>query len=86
MVLMVKNAFISLYSNKSFIDSYHTFILEYIRKTGNIITIVKSSNDEIKEYVVTDKDNIIITAKPQFATENNDDLKLNILGSQYFIN
>jgi DNA-directed RNA polymerase len=43
MVLQVKLAFLLLYTQQSFVKSYHQFILEYIRKTGNII--VKSEKN-----------------------------------------
>lgn len=85
MVLKVKLAFISLYSDKSFIESYHNFILDFIKKTGYPIIEKKyTTKEDINSYVVTDNENIRIPKKPPFTI--NKDLRFKILGSQYFIN
>jgi DNA-directed RNA polymerase len=83
MVLQVKLAFLSLYSDKSFITTYHNFILDYIHKTGYLITNKQSEGQKIS-YVVTDKVTLRIPNIPQF--KMNPNLRWNILGSQYFIN
>ena len=83
MILKVKLAFITLYSDKSFIDGYHNFILDFICKTGfNIIE--KKYKGEISPCVQTETTNFRIPTKPSFKV--NKDLRFNILGSQYFIN
>lgn len=84
MVLKVKLAFIALYSEKSFIDSYHNFILEFINKTGFIIKEKSTSKGENISYVYTENANIQIPKVPSFTINKN--LKFDILGSQYFIN
>jgi len=86
MILQVKLAFLELYSDESFITSYHNFILDYIKKTGNII-INKTSSDPDnsgKEYVVTDQGTFKIPNQPPFSIDEN--LKFRVLSSQYFIN
>jgi DNA-directed RNA polymerase len=84
MILKVKLAFIALYSERSFIDNYHNFILEFICKTGFIIKENSTSKDEIISYVTTDNANIQIPKVPTFSINKN--LIFDILGSQYFIN
>jgi DNA-directed RNA polymerase len=85
MVLQVKLAFLSLYSQQSFVESYHQFILDYIRKTGNIIVNnLSDKNGTILSYVETPQERIKIPSVPNFSVDK--DLRLNILGSQYFIN
>jgi hypothetical protein len=76
MVFNVKVAFSMLYSNKSFVDNYHNFILDYIVNSG--YTVV---NNVV--YLNGKKINKLPTP-PCFA--NFKDFKDNILGSQYFIN
>jgi len=83
LILHVKLAFIALYSDQSFISSYHNFILDYIHKTGYIITN-KQSDEEMIYYVITDKEKLRIPNLPPFTMDKN--LRWNILGSQYFIN
>jgi hypothetical protein len=83
MVLSVKLAFLKLYSEKSFINSYHEFILNFIVKGGYLIE-EKSKKDEIISYILSDKGKIQIPNKPTFS--HNKDLRLNILALQYFIN
>jgi len=83
MVLQVKLAFLLLYTQQSFVKSYHQFILEYIRKTGNII-VKSEKNSTIIWYVETHKEKVKIPSIPNFPM--NKELRLNILGSQYFIN
>jgi DNA-directed RNA polymerase len=82
MTFNVKLAFIALYLDKSFIDSYHSFILDFIIKTGYLID-KENSNNETISYIVTTEGRIKIPNKPYFTI--NKDLKLSILGSQYFI-
>nr|QWO71409.1 RNA polymerase [Termitomyces sp. T123] len=75
MILKVKLSFIALYADKSFIDSYHKFILDFIKKTGFLVE---------ESYVITDNTRLLIPKVPSFSINNN--LRFNILSSQYFIN
>ena len=79
MEFMVKLSFIALYSEKSFIESYHNFILEFIRKTGFIIR-ERESKGEIFSYVSTDDSNFQIPNRPTFSI--NKELRFDILNSQ----
>lgn len=65
-----------LYSNKSFVNNYHNFIIEYIINSG--YTVV---NNVV--YLNGKKINKLPTP-PCF--KDFKDFKNNILGSQYFIN
>jgi len=84
MVLNVKLAFISLYSEESFIDTYHKFILEFLRNTGYLIEDKSNSKGVVVSYIITDNAEIQIPNKPSFTI--NKDLRIQVLGSQYFIN
>jgi len=77
MVFQVKLAFLQLYSNNNFVDSYHNFILEYIKRSGILINLEKNYVDIGKK--------IKIPIKPKFEYKE-EALKKNILGSQYFLN
>jgi DNA-directed RNA polymerase len=72
----VKLAFLLLYFNNNFINYYHNFIIDYVKKSGFII----ESN-----YVwISTKKKIEIPSIPDL--KYNKDFEENILGSQYFIN
>jgi hypothetical protein len=77
MTLHVKVAFSMLYSNKSFVNDYHNFIIEYIIKSGFSVI-----NNTVYNPLTGKK--VELPNIPEF--ENFKDLKENILGSQYFIN
>lgn len=84
MVLNVKLAFIALYSNKSFIDDYHNFILDYIKKSGYcIIEKYYKSKDITTFYIPTIEKKVRLPIKPSFVINKN--LRSSILASQYFI-
>nr|QWO71408.1 RNA polymerase [Termitomyces sp. K2P1] len=83
MILKVKLAFISLYSDKLFIDGYHNFILEFLCKSGFHLIEKEYKGEKIKQ-VQTETANFPIPKKPLFTS--NKDLRFNLLGSQYFIN
>nr|QWO71405.1 RNA polymerase [Termitomyces sp. K1Ag] len=83
MILKVKLAFISLYSDKLFIDGYHNFILDFICKSGFHLIEKEYKGEKIKQ-VQTDTANFPIPKKPLFTS--NKDLRFNLLGAQYFIN
>jgi DNA-directed RNA polymerase len=85
--LNVKLAFISLYSNKPFIENYHNFILEFIKKTGfDIVQKPKSKAEPeiIISYIPTISGNIKIPENPKFEIDKN--FNFNVLASQYLIN
>lgn len=78
MVTKVKLAFLYLYLNRNFVESYHNFTLEYLIKSGFTLT-------PDKEFVLfEDAKNLKIPTAPKF---NSDlDLEYNILSSKYIIN
>jgi DNA-dependent RNA polymerase len=84
MVLKVKLSFIALYSDRSFIEDYHNFILDFIQKTGFVISEISSPLGEINTYVTTDNIRLLIPKVPPFSLNKN--LRFDILSSQYFIN
>jgi DNA-directed RNA polymerase len=76
MAFHVKQAFVFLYLNRNFINSYHSFILQYLEKLGYII--IDNS------YICINKKKTYIPEVPEF--KYDDSIKENVLGSQYFIN
>lgn len=84
MILKVKLSFIALYSNRSFIDDYHNFILDFIKKTGFVISEISTPKGDINTYVYTENMKLLVPKVPSFTINKN--LRFNILGSQYFIN
>lgn len=75
MVWHVKFAFLMLYSNKNFVNSYHNFILEYLIKSGLTVK---------DKFVCLNGKKTKLPIPPKF--EMMADFEDNILGSQYFIN
>jgi DNA-directed RNA polymerase, mitochondrial len=72
----VKFAFSMLYSNKSFVNNYHNFIIEYI---------VKSNFDVINNIIYLNGKKVAKLPKPPIFVGFKE-FEENILGSQYFIN
>jgi DNA-directed RNA polymerase len=84
MILKVKLSFIALYSDRSFIEAYHNFILDFIKKTGFVIEEIYTPKSEINSYVISDNISHLIPKVPAFSINKN--LRFDILASQYFIN
>lgn len=94
MEFLVKWAFMNLYLDKSFIDNYHDFILDYLIKIGfKIDEKYSESKKKIKKYVeVNTKNNLgeielikhRIPDNPKF--ESNKNLILEVSNSEYFMN
>jgi len=72
----VKVAFSLLYSNKTFVNDYHNFIIEYLIKSG--FTILNNTVYHNNKKVA------MLPTPPNF--DSFEEFKDNILGSQYFIN
>jgi hypothetical protein len=72
----VKIAFLFLYLNKNFVQTYHEFILTYIKNSNYII-----NNDQI---ILKCNKIINIPKIPNFTIQR--DFEENILGSRYFLN
>jgi DNA-directed RNA polymerase, mitochondrial len=72
----VKLAFSMLYSNKSFVNNYHDFIIDYITK----------NNHYVVNNLVYFNDKKVATLPNSPCFKDFKDFKDNILGSQYFIN
>jgi DNA-dependent RNA polymerase len=81
----VKLGFLAIYSDKSFIDSYYDFIIDFIKKSGYNIIEKTSAKGITKKWVVTpvEEIKIKIPEKPSFTNDNN--LNYKILNAQYFI-
>jgi len=94
LIEQVKLAFIKLYTDKDFIESYHNFILDYIQKSGFTFIEDKAEAEGIGTngkknsnlFVVLNKNIINIPAKPDFKYNKDYDFKDNVLASKYFIN
>lgn len=82
----VKLAFLALYSEKSFIDSYYDFIIDFIKKSGFKILEKTIDKGITAKWVVTSDEDIIIKIPEKPSFTNNDNLNYQILNSQYFIN
>lgn len=84
--LEVKLAFLNIYSNKDFLNkSYHNFMIEYIKKSGFILS---DDNKKILSFLKKGKTNtdLILPEVPNFDNENLFNLKDLLLKSQYFTN
>jgi DNA-dependent RNA polymerase len=84
----VKLGFLAMYSEKSFIDNYYNFIIDFIEKAGYNIIEKTSAKGITKKWVITSvEDNLEIKfkipEKPSFTNENN--LNYTILNAEYFI-
>lgn len=73
----VKYAFLSIYSDKNFIEKYHDFIINYLINLGVIF-------NEDKTIVFLDNVNINVPKYPIF--DKNIDLESNVILSKYFLN
>jgi len=87
MAFHVKKAFVFLYFNSNFINSYHSFILQYLEKLNHVIVddsyICILQGPSTKKPQI-EKKKIYIPEVPKF--KYDDSIKENVLGSQYFIN
>jgi DNA-directed RNA polymerase len=73
----VKAAFLHLYRNQKFVNEFHEFILEHIKKLGFIL-------DKTNSFVLLNCNTaVLIPNKPVF--DNDFDLKENVLNSQYLL-
>lgn len=84
--LEVKLAFLNIYSNKEFLNkNYHNFMIEYIKKSGFILS---DDNKKILSFSKKKKTNtdLILPEVPNFDSENLFNLKELLLKSQYFTN
>jgi DNA-directed RNA polymerase len=72
----VKLAFSMLYSNKNFVNNYHSFIIDYI---------IKNDHSVVNNKVYFNGKKVASLPNPP-CFKDFKDFKDNILGSQYFIN
>jgi DNA-directed RNA polymerase len=85
----IKIAFLSLYADNDFIESYHNFIINYIKL--NQYDIINYKDKEIVTKFITDdmkKTKIVkiqVPKKPNFNKSNIDFVK-NIMDSRYLFN
>jgi DNA-directed RNA polymerase len=72
----VKYAFLSIYSDKNFVEKYHSFIINYLKNLG-----VDFNEDSTAVYL----DNLTLNIPQHPIFDKNVDLKSNILLSKYFL-